>query len=157
MAEPQKSPQSWEAVLARLVSVPRCRADLKRRLRARGCPAETVQELLDRFEELGLIDDRAYGLLFLDSHRDWGELRLKGELRERGLAPEVIQQVLEESDIDQWQRASELVQRWQGQNLPPERILGRLLRRGFPAALCRDLLDQQDDSEFREHLFEGEY
>ncbi len=148
MAESEKSRQHWEAILARLTATPRCRAGLERRLRDRGCPAETAQELLDRFEEIGLIDDKAYGLLFVDSHQDWGPLRLKGELRARGLAPEVIQQVLEEGEIGEWQRGALLVQRWQAQGLSEEKILGRLLRRGFSAGLCRDLLEMGWEKDF---------
>ncbi|MBP3836304.1 MAG: RecX family transcriptional regulator, partial [Pyramidobacter sp.] len=64
-ALPQSSDMKWETILTRLLSVPRTRADLERRLRERGCPREAADELLDRYEQAGLIDDRAYAVLYV--------------------------------------------------------------------------------------------
>ena len=75
-ALPQSSDMKWETILTRLISVPRTRADLERRLRERGCPREAADELLDRYEQAGLIDDRGYAVLYVDSKRDFGILRV---------------------------------------------------------------------------------
>lgn len=71
-AMPSEAGMKWESALLRLLSAPRTRRDLAVRLRDKGCPEETAQPLLDRFETLGLIDDKAYAVLFVDSKRDWG-------------------------------------------------------------------------------------
>ena len=67
----------WESVLVRLVSTPRTRKELARKLHERRCPEEKAAELLDRFEEIGMVDDRAYALLYIDSKRDFGLRRLR--------------------------------------------------------------------------------
>ena len=85
----------WESVLLRLLATPKTRRELERRLSERGCPRGTIDELLDRYEQSGLIDDRAYAVLYIDSKRDFGLLRLRDELRVRGVDRDLIEEVLD--------------------------------------------------------------
>lgn len=47
-------------VLRRLAVAPRTRSDLAKDLVKRDIPADVIASVLDRFEELGYIDDEAY-------------------------------------------------------------------------------------------------
>lgn len=140
-ALPQSSDMKWETILTRLISVPRTRADLERRLRERGCPREAADELLDRYEQAGLIDDRAYAVLYVDSKRDFGILRLRDELRARGVSRENIDDALDECEVDEAERAFCLLERWHAlPGMTPEKLDGRLRRRGFTGAAVREAM-----------------
>ena len=79
-------------------------ARVREKLAARGASPEETDELVLRFSEAGYLDDGAYALLFVDSHRDWGPLRLRDELRRRGMASSFIREAL--SDVDEEARAA---------------------------------------------------
>lgn len=107
------------------------RAGLRRKLTGRGCSSDLADDLLDRYEGLGLIDDRVYALLFVDSHPDWSIRRIYDSLREKGIARDLILNALDEAEIDEVQRAADLVICWRP-SVDDRRIAGRLERRGFP-------------------------
>ncbi|SMG21131.1 regulatory protein RecX [Dethiosulfovibrio salsuginis] len=110
------------------------KGDLRRKLKARGCPSDFADGLLDRYEELGLIDDQVYAVLFVDSHPDWSIRRISDSLREKGVSRDFIAYALEEGEIDEDQRAAELVRGWRP-SVEDRRIVGRLERRGFPRSV----------------------
>ena len=127
--------EEYESYLQRLLSRGAyTRADLRRKLRAKGCPADTAECLLERYEEIGLIDDWAYAVLFVDSHPDWSVRRISDSLREKGVGRDLIAHALEEVEIDEDQRAAELVRGWRP-SVEDRRIVGRLERRGFPGSV----------------------
>ncbi len=79
---------------------PRSRAELEKYLLRRGQDAETVQAVLARLEEVGLIDDRAFARAWVEvrqSSRPRGREALRAELREKGVAGTLIDQVLTET------------------------------------------------------------
>jgi regulatory protein len=136
----------WEKLLLRCIQVPHTRRELEIRLRQKHCPEEIAAKLLDRFEEIGLIDDRTYAVLYVDSKKTYGVRRLRDELLVRGVSRDIISEVLDESDIDETERALAQVRQWE--NLPgmtPEKAEGRLLRRGFSSSAVRDALDTLRD------------
>lgn len=129
----------WEAVLLRLIAAPRPRKTLEEKLRERGCPGETAEELLNRFEELDLINDRAYALLYIDSKRDFGLRRLRDELCARGVRRDDIDDALDEACVDENDRALRIARQWSGQNgMTPQKLDGRLRRRGFSSGAIRE-------------------
>lgn len=76
-------------ILDQLTGAARSRADLRKKLDAKEIPEEVSEQLLDRFTEVGLIDDRTFA-------RNWAE----GRQRAKGLAPRAIQQELRRKGID---------------------------------------------------------
>ena len=142
-ALPDDEDMKWESVLIRLVSTPRTRKELAWKLRERRCPEEKAAELLDRFEEIGMIDDRAYALLYVDSKRDFGLRRLRDELRARGVSHADIDDALAESGIDEAERALRLARQWGNQRgMTPRKLDARLRRRGFSPAAVREAFAQ---------------
>ena len=78
------------AICLRLLTLqPRTRAELAAALARRGVPDEAAEQVLDRFTEVGLIDDRGVrrGLGRLSRHAGRGLARraLAAELRRRGV------------------------------------------------------------------------
>jgi len=115
------------------------------KLRGRGVSEEEAEMLLSKFEEAGFFDDGAYALLFVESHPEWGERRLRDELRRRGVASEYIQRALEETNEEE--NALSLAVEWLRIGMDSEKIKGRLLRRGFSGGACRNALERACEGE----------
>jgi len=90
-------------VLRRLSAAPRTRKDLAEDLGRRGIPTEVIDRVLDRFTEVGLIDDAEYARLWVSSrHRSRGTARqsLRHELRAKGITDDDALEALEAIDDD---------------------------------------------------------
>lgn len=92
---------------------PRCRADLRQRLRQRGHDDALIDPVLDRFERQGLVDDREYAALWVEQAvrrrpvgRTWLWSRLRQQGVEASIATEAVQRVLGADDeLEAAQRA----------------------------------------------------
>jgi len=134
-------------LLRRLSAAPRTRKECRDDLIKRGVPEEAADRVLDRFVEVGLIDDSAYAQLWAQSrHRTRGSSRsvLRQELRAKGIADDVVVEALEPIDDDaEASRARLLV----AKKLPTmsrfddatreRRLIAMLVRRGYPGHVAR--------------------
>lgn len=140
--------------LRMLESQPRTRVELERALARRGIPPDATTAVLDRFAEVGLLDDAAFATAWVDSRhssRSLGRRALANELRSRGVDAELIRDAVETvSDEDERTAARALVERRLRSmtGLPhaarQRRLLGLLARKGFgsglAAAVVREVL-----------------
>lgn len=128
-----------------LAGAPRTRSQLADALARRLVPEEVAERLLDRFTEVGLIDDAAYAEMYVRSkHADRGLARrsLTMELARKGVDREVASAAVAEGidDDDELAAARALVaKRLRGvTGLPPEvqvrRLAGALARKGYPSS-----------------------
>lgn len=108
----------------------------------KGAAEEEADKLVEQYKELGFLDDEAYSILFVASHKGWGDRKLRDELRRRKVARCVIEKVLEEAESDEVQRACILAGEWKDHDIDPRRIWGRLVRRGFSPSSCRIALER---------------
>jgi regulatory protein len=136
---------------------PRTRAELAAALRRRGVPDEAAEAVLDRFTEVGLIDDDGFAAAWVDSRhagRGLGRRALSAELRRKGVAAETVATAVERLDRDdETTMARALVQRRLRSlgGVTPEarlrRLLGLLARKGYPPGLAaqvvREVLAEQ--------------
>lgn len=124
----------------RLMQRPCTKFEAARLLRERGGAEPTVEKLIGEALDLQLLDDAAYARLFAEGHRNWGKNREAFELRRRGVSDEDIQAAL--ADIDEQERAEELVDAWRESGLEKRKIASRLYRRGFSgrtiSIVCQD-------------------
>jgi regulatory protein len=76
--------------------------ELRRKLQGRGYRAETVDEVLAELVSGGLASDLRYTESYIRSRceRGYGPVRIRAELRQRGVAGELIEQVLAAEDSD---------------------------------------------------------
>lgn len=90
--------------MLRLLSVRmRSRRELEIRLRRKGFRAEAIGEALDDLERVGLVDDGKFARLFLESRfrlRPRSYKVLMSELRAKGLAEELIKEVVDECRLE---------------------------------------------------------
>ena len=150
-------------LLRRLSAAPRTRSELRTDLLRRGVPEDVADRVLDRFTEVGLIDDSAYAQLWVDSRqRTRGSARgvLRQELRSKGVSEDDAAVALEGIDDDaERARAVQLVQvkMRSMQRLEPKvrarRLVSMLMRRGYRQGtalsvvteVLGELPDGQDD------------
>lgn len=76
------------------------RAELARRLRARGFRQDVVEQTLDSLQENGLQSDRRYCEALVHSRRrgGYGPLRIAAELAQQGVARELVGDMLDPND-----------------------------------------------------------
>lgn len=144
-------PEDQEAVarkilLDQLTGQARSRAELAAKLAGRGVPDELAGRLLDRFTEVGLIDDVAFAREWVrsrQSSRGLARRSLALELKRKGIADDVARDALDELDAaDEEGAAREMVRRKlrSMQTLTDEvkmrRLVGLLARKGYPPGLA---------------------
>lgn len=96
-------------LLDQLTAQARSRAELARRLARRRVPDEVAERLLDRFEEVGLIDDAAFARAWVESRqpgKGLGRRALAQELRRRGIDEDVARAALDEVEPEDEEAAA---------------------------------------------------
>lgn len=139
--------------LSLLTTAPRTRAKLADALAAKGVQAEAAEAVLERFTEVGLIDDDAYARAWVSTRqagRGLARRALREELARKGIDKEVAARALATVDPDAEEAAARTLIRRKlpgMRNLDPQvaarRLLGMLARRGHPSDLaCRVVQDE---------------
>jgi regulatory protein len=133
-------------LLDQLTGQARTRKELADKLAKRNVPDEVATRLLDRFEEVGLVDDQAFARLWATSRQSSKGLArraLAQELRRKGVADEVAREALDELDpADEEAAARTLVRRKLrsmsrfDDTTKARRLLGMLARKGYPSGLA---------------------
>jgi regulatory protein len=154
--DPGDPEQVARAVCLRaLTGAPKTRSQLADLLAGRGVPDEAAEAVLDRFTEVGLIDDAAFARAWVSSRqagRGLARRALRAELRAKGVEPEVAAEAVElVDDDDERAAATTLVQRRLAsmsrldRATATRRLLGMLARKGYSggmaAAVVREALD----------------
>lgn len=134
-----------EICLRQLAVRPRTRAELATALKKKGVAEEVSSAVLDRYDEVGMIDDAAFARAWVSSrHRSKGlaSRALAQELRQRGVEQEVAVEALSELDSDtEAQTALDLAMRkLRTTRGEPEavfrRLVGMLARKGYPGGVA---------------------
>jgi regulatory protein len=128
----------------------RTRAELAGALRKRGVPDEAATAVLDRFTEVGLIDDAALaGNYAAAQHRERG---LSGravavKLRQRGVSEQAVRQAVEQIDSESERAAARALADKKLRSLAgldpavqARRLVGMLGRRGYAAGLAYEVV-----------------
>jgi regulatory protein len=130
---------------------PRTRAELDTALRRRGFDDDVIAEVLDRYSDVGMIDDEAFARAWVTSrHHSKGLARraLAGELRRKGVSDDDLGTALDELDGDtEVETARALVER----RLRVERaaVQRSAIRRAASAERREDSAEQDDSADDR--------
>jgi regulatory protein len=147
-------------VLRQLTMGPRSRQQLADKLAERNVPAEAAVAVLDRFEELQLIDDAEFARMWVRSRFQSKSLArgaLKRELADKGIASELAEEALEQlSPDDELESARDLVRRkirpdWdlaerQVKDKHTRRLASMLARKGYPSAVAFRVVTEELDA-----------
>jgi regulatory protein len=142
-----------ELVLNQLTMGPRTRAQLRKVMARREIPEEVAAAVLDRFEEVDLIDDKEFARQWVQSRhlgRGLARRALAYELRQRGIADETVKDAVDEvSSDDELAAARELVRRkaTSMRNDDPQRrvrrLAGMLARKGYGGAIAMQAIREE--------------
>jgi len=157
-------------ILFQLGDGPRSRHQLEERLKKKSVPDDIIKEILDKYEELELINDAKFATSWAESrHRSKGMARMaiKQEMKyKKGISEEDSRVALESiTDEDEYARATTLVEKKlrSTQRLEPQkriqRLVGMLARKGYGGAMAyavvkevisREVLDVSESEAFEE-------
>ena len=150
---PEADPESVARtiLLDQLTGQARSRKELGDKLAAKNVPADVATRLLDRFEEVGLVDDDAFARAWIASRGSAGSGGGKGlarralaqELRRKGVDDEVAREALDEIDPADEEAAARALVRRKLRSLSrvddvtaTRRLVGMLARKGYGSGLA---------------------
>jgi regulatory protein len=149
---PEADPESVarKILLDQLTGRARTRKELSDKLAAKLVPAEVAGQLLDRFEEVGLIDDDAFARLWVSQRQSsagggkgLARRALAQELRRKGIDDETAREALDEVDPAAEEESARLLVRRKLRSLArvddttaTRRLVGMLARKGYPSGLA---------------------
>ena len=159
--EPDHEAIARKILLDQLTGQARSRKELADKLAKKDVPADLAERLLDRFEEVGLVDDEAFARAWIESRQSGKGLArraLAQELRRKGIDDEIAREALDEVDpADEDAAARALVRRklrsvrGLDRQKATRRLVGMLARKGYGAGLAcavvKDELGGLDDED----------
>lgn len=145
-------------VLNQLNFMPRSRKELETTLAKRQIEPDVAKSVLDRFVEIGMVDDAAFAELLIRSRCNTKRVSrsvLRQQLRQKGVDQEIIEAALTViSDADELRMATELVERKARAmaRLDPDvrkrRLFGLLARKGYNTAIALRVIQDLEASDF---------
>jgi regulatory protein len=150
-------------ICLRLLTVrPRTRVELHQALLRKEVSESVADEVLDRLDEVGLIDDAAFADVWVRSRHTYqglGRRALAMELRRKGVADDVVAEAVATVDADaEEERARQLVRKrlrsltGADETARIRKLVGMLARRGYSEGLAfrvvrEELRDAGEESE----------
>lgn len=137
-------------VLNQLTASARTRSELRQKLKSRNVPDDVAEAVLDRMEEVNLVDDEAFASEWVRSRhsgRGLSRRALTAELRRKGVDDELARRAADELEPDtERATAAHLVARrlrstrGLGRDARLRRLAGMLARKGYPAGIAMDVV-----------------
>jgi regulatory protein len=145
-SNPEELARAKEICLRQLTVRPRTRLELRTAMLGKEVAEEVAEQVLDRFAEVGLIDDAAFAEVWVKSRHQYSGLApraLAQELRRKGVADDLVKEAMTQVDEQsQEERARELVAKklramsGVDHTAQTRRLVGMLARKGYGASLA---------------------
>lgn len=126
----------YKSIAKRPLTIKQAREFLARKK----APDKIIDLLIREAKNIGLLDDSAYSILFIEGHLNWGNAKILYELSAKGISREKINSALDKAEPES-QRAGELVQGWRECGIDERKIAARLRSRGFTNRAINDSLE----------------
>lgn len=145
---PDADPESVarKILLDQLTGRARSRSDLEKKLAQRHVPDDVATRLLDRFEEVGLVDDAAFAHEWVAQRQEGRGLArraLAQELRRKGIDDDVAREALDGIDEDDELESARVLVRRKLRSVrgletdkAVRRLVGMLARKGHSSAVA---------------------
>lgn len=140
-----------------LEHAPRTRQELAKALARKGVPEEAAHEVLERFEDVGIINDELFASMWVTSrHRGKGLAgrALSQELRRKGVDDELVRDAVQSLEPEQEeQTARDLVRRklnatrGLATDARIRRLAGMLARKGYSGGLAFRVVKEELEAE----------
>jgi regulatory protein len=150
--DPDADPENVarQILLRRLTDQPRSRAELAEALAKKNVPDDIAQQMLDRFEELGLVNDEEFARMWVQSRQRTRGLAprvLSLELRRKGVDDDVIREVLADIDPESEREAAHQLVRKKLRSMAGlddttriRRLTSMLARKGYAPQVAFDVV-----------------
>lgn len=123
--------------------------------------AQYVDEAVEKLAELDLINDERYARLYareLFEHKKFGKMRIKSELRARGIATETaneaVDELFDEEEPDNIERIVDIIEKKYYNKMNDEsgrkKVFAALTRMGYSFSDIREAMSEFSDDEFYE-------
>jgi regulatory protein len=136
---------------------PRTRQELAKALAKKGVPEEEAEAVLERFEDVGMIDDALFAELWVSSrHRGKGLAgrALSQELRRKGVDDEIVREAVTALDPEQEEATARALVRKKlrtthglGTDARIRRLSGMLARKGYGPGLAFRIVKEELEAE----------
>ena len=140
--------EAYERALNYLSYRPRSEDEIRRYLAKRSLSDGEIDQVVDRLKRARLLDDGAFAEFWVENReafRPRGRWALRGELRQKGVPPAIVEAALEGLDErDSAMRAASLaVPRYRQQERDDfyRHLMGFLQRRGFSYGIARSVTE----------------
>ena len=143
-------------LLDQLTGRARSRHELSEKLASRDVPPDVAARLLDRFEEVGLVDDAAFARAWVEgrqSAKGLARRAIAAELRRKGIDDEVAREALDGLDPDLEDTAARGLVRKKLRTLrsvdratATRRLVAMLARKGYPPGTAYAVVRAELDS-----------
>jgi regulatory protein len=140
-------------LLDQLTGQARSRAELAAKLAAKHVPEDVAERLLDRFEEVGLVDDAAFAREWTQSRqvsRGLARRALGMELRRKGVDGEAVEEALSQMSTDSEVETARALVRRKLRSLRQlddavkvRRLVGMLARKGYPSGVAYEVVREE--------------
>jgi len=156
--DPDADPENVarQILLRRLTDQPRSRAELAESLAKKNVPDDIARRMLDRFEELGLVNDEEFARMWVQSRQRTRGLAprvLSLELKRKGVDDDVIREVLADVDPESEREAAHQLVRKKLRSMAGlddttriRRLTGMLARKGYAPQVAFDVVRAELDS-----------
>ena len=155
--------ESYQLALNILGYRPRTETEVRRHLESYQIREEIITETIDRLKNNRLVDDYNFALNWIENRKEFRPRSRKAlvfELRKHGIADQIIEQVLDQTEIDEGQLAYQVASK-QARKLHSlewsefrRKLSGFLARRGFPYDVSDQAIRQIWEMQFANTSFQ---
>lgn len=138
--------------LDQLATRARSEHELRQKMAQRNVPADVADEIIERFTEVGLIDDASFAQALTTTRSEFGlrgRARIRQELQAKGIDRETADEALAELDPEAELEAARTLARRRVRSLASlerhvarRRLAGVLARRGFSGGIVSSVLEE---------------
>lgn len=159
LSDEQYATKGRAILLRQLTASSKSRAQLKTKLLEKEIPEHIAEELLERFEEVLLVDDEAFAEGWVRARarsRGLARSAIRRELRDKGIEGEMAETALEQLDDDSEEAtARDLLERklrapsmGVDKDKSVRRLVGMLARKGYAPSMAFRLVNETWDERF---------
>ncbi|HSO68191.1 MAG TPA: regulatory protein RecX [Arachnia sp.] len=130
----------------------RSEQELRTAMARRGVPEDVADEILERFSDVGLVDDASFAASLTASRSGFGlrgKMRIRQELQTKGIERHVADEALAGLSRDDERRAALTLARRKMRSMAAlepavarRRLYGALARRGFDGGVVASVVDE---------------
>lgn len=140
--------KGYDRALNLIMRRPRSEWELRDYLKRKEYTPEVIEQILNMLSKKGYVDDADFARRWVENRRllkSTSKRRLLQELRQKRVADEIIQSVLEADETDELQVLRELIERKRKQTKYQDnlKLTQYLMRQGFDYGSVKEALKQQ--------------